>query len=752
MKKSPAPVWSRAGALSALSAVLLLSSSAGAQQKGPRITPNFKDADITQLIEAVSAATGKNFIIDPRVRAQVTWLSGASTALTPEQFYQGFLSVLQVHGFIAVPAGNIIKVLPDANMRQIPGSDLPSHVSSTSDDVVTQVIAVSNVSAAQLVPVLRPLMPQNAQMSAVTGANMLIISDRASNVSRMMRIVARIDQSGGSDIDVIPLQSATAADTVRVLSSLVAQGGDAGGPTLHLVADDRSNSVLLSGDPAMRLKIRALIANLDTPLDTGGETVVRYLNYARAEDLAAKLKEQISSNSSNAGASNIPNAVVPRAGGPAPAGAAGVAGVAGATTISLAGGTGTIWADKDTNALIITAPQRTMRALNAVIDKLDIRRAQVVVQAIIVEVSADNTADLGINWIIDGTNSRLAVGGFIEPVGGSSLVDLYNAAKTGTVPPTGAVTGTTLAIGRLATTGVNFAAIARALQGDSRTNIISRPTVTMRDNEESKIEVAQEVPFLTGQYTANTGNATAFNTIQRQQVGTILSVTPQINEGDSVVLKVEIEVSSIAASSQGAVDLITNKRTVKTTVLIPDGGTLVIGGLIEDKATNSEQRVPFLSRIPLVGELFRVRDTSKGKTNLMVFLQPHILHDDREAALETDAKYEYLRDQQHKAGHDSAVLPLAPFQNLDPMPALNQPDLLKPPAPAPGAAAPSTTPAPATSAPPSSLKYPNAQPPPATAAPHTSAAPPPPVPGASAADDPNAIAFPGAATESGNRR
>ena len=717
MKTSPDPVWSRAGALSALSALLLLASSAGAQQKGPRITPNFKDADITQLIEAVSAATGKNFIIDPRVRAQVTWLSGASTALTPEQFYQGFLSVLQVHGFIAVPAGNIIKVLPDANMRQIPGSDLPNHVSSTSDDVVTQVIAVSNVSAAQLVPVLRPLMPQNAQMSAVTGANMLIISDRASNVSRMMRIVARIDQSGGSDIDVIPLQSATAADTVRVLSSLVAQGGDAGGPTLHLVADDRSNSVLLSGDPAMRLKIRALIANLDTPLDTGGETLVRYLNYARAEDLAAKLKEQISSNSSTASASNIPNAVVPRTAGPAAPGAAG------ATTVSLAGGTGTIWADKDTNALIITAPQRTMRALNAVIDKLDIRRAQVVVEAIIVEVSNDNTANLGVNWILDGTNSRLAVGGFIEPVGGSSLVDLYNAAKSGTPPSSGAVTGTTLAIGRLATTGVNFAAIARAMQGDSRTNIISKPTITMRDNEESKIEVAQEVPFLTGQYSTNTGNATAFQTIQRQQVGTILSVTPQINEGDSVVLKVEIEVSSIAASSKGAVDLITNKRTVKTTVLIPDGGTLVIGGLIEDKATNAEQRVPFLSRIPLVGELFRVRDTSKGKTNLMVFLQPHILHDDREGALETDQKYEYIRDQQHRAGHDSAVLPLAPFQNVAPMPPLNHP-ALKPPTPTagppaggPGAAAPPpapTAPSPGTSTPPAGT---TADPPAAPSAP-----------------------------------
>jgi general secretion pathway protein D len=669
----------RACGLGIIATLLLLGAGAQAQQPGPRITPNFKDADITQLIEAVSAATGRNFIIDPRVRAQVTWLSGAGTSMTPEQFYQGFLSVLQVHGFIAVPAGNIIKVLPDANMRQIPGDDLPNRVSATSDDVVTQVISVKNVSAAQLVPVLRPLMPQNAQLSAVTGANMLVMSDRASNVNRMTRIIARIDQSGGADIDVIPLQSATAADTVRVLTSLVTQGGEGGAPNLRLVADDRSNSVLISGDPAQRLKIRALIANLDTPLDTGGETLVRYLNYAKAEDLASKLKEQISgSGSASRGAPNP--AAVPVA----PTSAANAA------TVSLAGGTGTIWADKDTNALVITAPQRTMRALNAVIDKLDIRRAQVEVQAIIVEVSADKTSDLGVNWILDGSNSRLAVGGFIEPVGGSSIVDLYKAAKGGTAsvsPPT----GTTVGIGRLEATGVNFAAIVRALQGDSRTNIISKPTITMRDNEESKIEVAQEVPFITGQYTGTTGTSSAFQTIQRQQVGTILTVTPQINQGDAVVLKVEVESSSLAASSAGAVDLITNKRTIKTTVLIPDGGTLVIGGLIQDKTTNAEQRVPFLGRIPLLGELFRTRDTSKGKTNLMVFLQPHILHDDHQAAVETDEKYNYIRDEQRKLNRETTLLPLQPLQKNEPMPDLQRPH------PAAAASAPARSPAPAPS-------------------------------------------------------
>jgi general secretion pathway protein D len=693
MSQLSVPLLRRARAPLAAAAILLLAVPTIAQQTGRRITPNFKDAEITQLIEAVSAATGKSFIIDPRVKAQVTWISGAGTSMTPEQFYQGFLSVLQVHGFVAVPAGTQIKVLPDANMRQLPGDDLPSRVSATSDELVTQVVTIKNVSAAQLVPVLRPLMPQSAQLQAVVGANMLVISDRASNVNRMARIIARIDQSGNSDIDVIPLQSATAADTVRVLSSLSGPAGaEAGGPAVRIVADDRSNSVLLSGDATQRLRLRALIANLDTPLDTGGETFVRYLNYAKAEDLAAKLKEQIAGTGTTSGSAG------PR--GPLPNQLAQTAqNAATAATVSLAGGTGTIWADKDTNALVITAPQRTMRAINAVIDKLDIRRAQVQVEAIIVEVAADKTADLGVNWVIDGSNSKLAVGGFIEPIGGSSIIDLYNASK-GTTTNAAVANGTTVGIGRLQAKGVNFGAIIRALQGDSRTNIVSNPTITMRDNEESKIEVAQEVPFITGQYTNTTGAASAFQTVQRQQVGTILTVTPQINEGDAVVLKIQVESSSLAGSSAGAVDLITNKRTISTTVLIPDGGTLVIGGLIQDKAINSEQRVPFLGRIPLLGELFRTRDTSKTKTNLMVFIQPHILRDDHQAAVETDSKYNYMRDEQRRVNRETTVLPLQRMQKGEELAPLVQPDLAAPVAPKPaGSAPPGAAPAPQNAAP-----------------------------------------------------
>jgi general secretion pathway protein D len=668
--------------------------AAGERPATQRITPNFKDADITQIIEAVSMATGKNFIIDPRVRAQVTMLS--STPMTPDQFYQAFLAILQVHGFVAVPAGDVIKIIPDANMRQYPADDLPNHVSSTSDELVTQVLAVKNVGAAQLVPVLRPLMPQNAQLSAVTGANILIISDRASNVNRMMRIIARIDEVGNPDVDVITLRSATAADTARVLNSLLAQSGETGG-NMKIVADDRSNSILLAGDDNVRARVKSLILHLDTPVDTGSETQVRYLRFSDAEDLATRLKEQMSGTNSGSGSSAATAALLnrqpvqptPNAQGntarvePAQAAPAGGGGPA---TISLAGGTATIWADKANNALVITAGQRSMRALNAVIDKLDIRQPQVYVEAIIAEVTVDKTADLGVNWAIDGSATSVGVGGFVSPIGGTSIVDLAEAAlsSTSSSTSTGTTTtgstsslsdatlnGTTFGIGRLKAAGTNFALVLRALQGDSRTNILGTPSVVTRNNQEAKMEVAQEVPFLTGQYSTTNGTGSAFQTIQREEVGTILTVTPTISEGDTVLLKLQVESSSLAASSQGAVDLITNKRAITTSVLIKDAGTLVLGGLIEDSVTNSEQSVPLLGSIPFIGELFRTRNTEKTKTNFLIFLQPHILRNDTQASIETDAKYDYIRDQQRILNKDPKILPFQPYAPADPLPSMN---------------------------------------------------------------------------------
>lgn len=702
---------------------------------GAMITPNFKEADINQVIEAVELATGKTFIVDPRVKGNVTLLS--QTPMTPDQFYQAFLSILQVYGFVAVPSGKIIKIIPDTNMNRMAGNDLPEAISGSSDEVVTQVIAVKNVQASQLPAILRPLMPTTATISVVNGSNMLIISDRASNVRRIERIIERIDQTSNTDIEVIKLINANASDTLKTLTALVpATATDASGTPLKVVADDRSNSILISGDPAARLRIRTLIATLDTPIEGGGETRVRYLRYAAAEDMAAKLKGQGSSSSSSAsrpattgsslgsgssGSSSSPFGSVSTTtssnnfsvNGSSNSGSSYSSSGGGAGTVNIAGGQATIWADKETNALIITANARVMKALDEIIDKLDIRRAQVLVEAIIAEVDVDKTSDLGVNWIVSGGANAPAVGGFVNPIGGTSIVDLYNSylgVSSGTSTTTsGGITaplGATIGIGNLSSTGVSFGAILRALQGDARTNIIGTPSVVTQNNQEAKMEVGQEVPFVTGQYTSTVGTSSAFQTVQREEVGTILDVTPQINQGDAVLLKIDLESSSLSTSAGDAGSLITNKRTISTSVLIRDGGTLVLGGLIQDSTTNTQNSVPLLGKIPIIGELFRTRDTEKSKTNLLVFLRPHILRNDEQAQIQTEERYKYIQDQQRILNKDPAILPLQPIQKIEPLTGIPQvppsadepspPAATTPPIPLPDAA-PVTQPGPATS-------------------------------------------------------
>jgi general secretion pathway protein D len=568
------------------------------------------------------------------VRAQVTILS--STPMSPDAFYETFLSILQVHGFVAVPAGNSIKIIPDANARQLPGeADLPNSVNPNSDEFITQVIGVRNVSAAQLVPVLRPLIPQYGHLVAYPPSNMLIISDRASNVSRMMRIIQRIDQGGDEEIDIVRLENASASEIVRVVNALnqgPGQQGEVASVSARLVADDRTNSVLISGEKAQRLRLKALVTHLDTPLETGGDTRVRYLNYADAEQIAGKLKEQITGITQAA----------PGAPGQA------------ATPQAAADRSTTIWADKQTNALVITAPPKIMRQIMGVEDNLDIRRLKVLVEAILVHISELKSAELGVNWAIANTDSdsTVPIGSFNQTVGGSSIGSIAAAiADPDNIDPTALPSGLTLGAGRFLDSGTNFALLLRALRGDSNTNILQTPSIITLDNEEAEIKVAQEVPFLTGSFT-NTGVNNAqgqvnpFQTIQREEVGTILKITPQINEGDAVMLKIEQEDSSVAQGTQGAVDLITNKRTVTTTVLVDDGGVVILGGLITDTAREGENRVPILGSIPIIGELFRTRSGAKEKRNLMLFIRPTILRDGAAAAIETNAKYNVVRNQQ----------------------------------------------------------------------------------------------------------
>jgi general secretion pathway protein D len=617
------------------------------------ITPNYKDADLTQIVEAISQITGKNFIIDPRVKAQVTMLS--STPMTPDAFYEAFLSILQVHGFVAVPTGKLWKIIPDANSRQVPANDLPDSVSDSSDELVTQVVQLKNANAAQLVPILRPLIPQNGHLAAYPATNMLIISDHANNVNRMVRILERIEQGGDDDIDVIRLEHATAGEITRVINQLSGGGQpEAGGTAAKVIADDRTNSVLLSGDKNQRLKLRALVAHLDTPLETGSGTRVRYLKYGDAEKIAGKLKEQLQATSAQAGAA------------------------AGATSSDKST---SIWADPATNALVITAPSKQMRQLMDIVDHLDIRRLEVQVEAIIVEITGSSNVDLGVNWFVDGSNKNGPVGGFVNPIGtsGPSIATIAAAALNPTAAAASAAsipTGFTVGIGRLKQSGVNFGAILRALQGKANTNIISTPSIVTLDNQEAQIKVATEVPFLTGQYSSSYGMAAGangagtnpgasnyvnpFQTIQRQEVGTILKITPQITDDGTVLLKIEQEVSNLIKSSIATVDVQTSKRVINTRVLANDGEIIVLGGLISDSVSASNQSIPFLGGIPGIGNLFKTRTSTKEKTNLMVFLRPKILVDGTQMATETSAKYNYMRALELRNGRNVEMQPGVP--------------------------------------------------------------------------------------------
>jgi general secretion pathway protein D len=485
-------------------------------------------------------------------------------------------------------------------------------------------------------------------------------------VSRVVRIIERMDESGDEPIEVIPLHNAGAADVVRIVNSLNQGPGAEGGAVAKIVADERTNSVLLTGERSARLRLKALIINMDTPMASGGDIQVRYLRYADAEKIADKLKGQATASAKAQGG--------PPTGAPSPAGG-GTSNVDASVTI---------WADVATNALIITAPPKIMKSLMGVIDKLDIRRAQVHVEAIIVEVDANKSSDLGVQWLLFGQGSSTVPAGVINlPGTGTSIVDLAALAlgvsqgTTGVGVGTGTTTGitgtptissstvgtgATIGVGRIANSGVSFAALIHALRSDGSSNIISTPSLITMNNEEAEVKVTQEIPLITGSFSNTTqsvaGTSSPFQTIQREEVGTILKVTPHINEGNSVQLKIEQEDSSPGAKLTDSADISTNKRSIKTTVLIEDGGIIVLGGLMSDTVTESEDRVPGLGAIPLIGNLFKSRSGSRQKKNLVVFIRPRIMRDADATEATSQEKYnEVRRMQQSISGGHITLLP-----------------------------------------------------------------------------------------------
>jgi general secretion pathway protein D len=617
------PRLSKTITVSISAAFVLLSGNLGLAQQGPQLTPNYRDADIRVIADQVQQVIGRPVIIDPRVRAQVTILS--NSPMSPQAFYRLFQSALEVHGFIALESGDAIQIVPDANARFGAGSDY-----------VTQAIVLENIAAAQLVPILRPLLPQSAHLAAHQTSNSLIVADRPQNIQRILTLIRRMDQAGTEDVEVVSLENAGADDVVRMLNALNQAAQAAGGtPPIQVISDPRTNSVLLAGTGPSRLRYRALIAHLDTPAAQGGATRVRYLNYADAEDLATKLQAQFGGSGSGGGGG----------GAKPPAGAAAGADAANSGPV-------TIWADAGTNALVINAPERIRQDMLEVINQIDIPRLQVQVDAIIVEITESKAAQIGTTWLINGADSDKALGitNFSSTTG--SITQLATSGTSATPSLSSIPQGISAAIGRLRDGGTSWAALLNALRGDADTNVVSTPQIVTLDNEEAEIKVGQQVPFVTGQFT-NTGSASVgtvnpFQTIQRQEVGTKLKITPQINEGNGVKLKIEQETSSISAGATGAVDLVTNNRTITTSVFVHDGDMLVLGGLIDDQMRNNEQRVPGLGRIPGLGWLFRARKTERTKTNLMVFIRPVILHDERDARFQTNAKYRYIEELQRE--------------------------------------------------------------------------------------------------------
>ena len=593
-------------------------------------TVNLKDTDIQEFIKFVADVTGTTMVVDPNVKGKVRVIS--SKPVTQSELYDLFLSILDVQGYTAVRSGQVVRIVPSKDARSSPVPLMENQDLLGNDEYVTQVIRLDNISAAKLIPVLRPLVPQQARMAAYAPSNAIIISDIRSNIGRIVEIIERMDRSAIQTTEIIRLKYGVSEDVVSMLNTLekARQGeGAEANKDVILVADKRTNSVVVTADEMSVERIRKLVAYFDSPLEQSGNVRVVYLEYADATETAEVLTRVMQ------------NIARLEAGG-----------------TQRNGGESTIEADAGTNSLIITADTDEMAALESVIARLDIRRAQVLIEAIIVEMEMTEGQELGLQWLFANDsglyggnisnstaqqrrNAELA--GALLPDNGSEVIDTRSVAGALASTP-----GATLGWG-MVDESLTMTVILNALETQGNANILSTPSLLTLDNEEAFITVGQEVPFVTGSYT-NTGSANGasnpFQTIERQSVGITLKVTPQINEGDSVVLDIVQEVSSISAQILAASDVITNERKIETKVLANDSDILVLGGLVKDDVQDSTQGIPLLSDIPLLGRLFRNDVVSVTKSNLLVFIRPTIIRDDQDLAGATAEKYRFIRDKQ----------------------------------------------------------------------------------------------------------
>ncbi len=623
--------------VSLLAVLLTLSGGTLAVQGSWKI--NMKKADIRTFIEQVSDITGYSFIVDPRVKGEVTVIS--NTEMSADDIYNLFESVLRVHNFVSVRSGNVVKIVPNQGAKQ---EDLPlTYKGSDSELMVTRVIPVQNTNATELVPILRPMIPQYGHLAAVSSANALIISDHASNIERMVEIIRRIDSAESEEVEVVQLKYAWVGDVVKTLEQLTPVETGAANkqrPTtgsnirVRVVAEERTNRLILRGEKSARARVKALLVDLDKPVENSGTTSVIYLRHAEAEKVAEILRGmitgQVAAKSTSSTSSSKTSAVGGRPVTSSPM-----------STSSSDTGDVTIQSDETLNALIVKAAPSDMAEIRSIVDQLDVRRAQVLIEAAFVEISGENGEQLGVQWGYGDPSDGF--GGTNFGIEGMLSLNSIAQAKLQDAVPT-LSNGITLGGGHVGSNGkVKFAAVIQALSSNANSNLLSTPSIMTLDNEEAEIIVGENVPFITGQ-TVSSSNDNPFQTIERKDVGLTLKVTPQINDGDVIRLQLEQEVSDVKSSATtGASDIVTTKRSVKSVILANDGQVIVTGGLIADNVNESLQKVPFLGDIPLLGAMFRSKKTTVTKRNLLLFLQPTIIRDNEKAAQVTDRKYALMR-------------------------------------------------------------------------------------------------------------
>ncbi|OTG69016.1 type II secretion system protein GspD [Acinetobacter sp. ANC 4169] len=640
---------------------------------------NLRDADLTAFINEVADITGKNFAVDPRVRGNVTVIS--NKPLNKAEVYDLFLGVLNVNGVVAIPSGNTIKLVPDSNVKSS-GVPFDSKHRATGDQIVTRVIWLENTNPNDLIPAIRPLMPQFAHLSAVAGTNALIVSDRASNIAQLETIIRNLDGTGQNDIEAVTLQSSQAEEMIGLLESMSSTGAarDLKGSRIRIIADTRTNRIVLKGDTTTRKRIRQMIEMLDVPAaDRLGGLKVFRLKYASAKNLAEILQglvsgQSVSSSSASSSNNNVMNSLNNNNSGSSSSSSSSSS--ISTPSINLGGssnnntkgitsfnGNGvSIIADDSQNSLVVKADPQLMREIESAIQQLDIRRQQVLIEAAIIELEGNDADQLGVQWALGDLNSGIGLINFSNA--GASIASLAAGYVAGGAAGAAAKlgTGTSLVLGDYKE-GDNgsrklYGALIQALKSKTKSNLLSTPSIVTMDNEEAYIVVGQNVPFVTGSVsTGAAGVANPYTTVERKDVGVTLKVVPHIGEGGSVRLEVEQEVSAVQPKGE-AQDLITSKRAIKTSILAEHGQTIVLGGLISDNSIHSRQSVPGLGAIPGLGRLFRADAKSNEKRNLLVFIHPTIVGDSADVRRLSQQRYSQLYSLQLAMDQDGTFAKL----------------------------------------------------------------------------------------------